>query len=99
MEKVNDLKLVENEELIDKLRHGQFTLRDMYEQFQNIMKMGPFNQIIVSNPYSKLLYGLTEIGLQVHVVQFHVKVGGSCCGTCTNSPRAFWRLDLSVRSL
>ena len=28
---------------------GQFTLRDMYEQFQNIMKMGPFNQIIVSN--------------------------------------------------
>ena len=27
---------------------GQFTLRDMYEQFQNIMKMGPFNQIIVS---------------------------------------------------
>ena len=26
---------------------GQFTLRDMYEQFQNIMKMGPFNQIMV----------------------------------------------------
>ena len=25
---------------------GQFTLRDMYEQFQNIMKMGPFNQIM-----------------------------------------------------
>ncbi len=47
MEKVNDLKLVENEELIDKLKHGQFTLRDMYEQFQNVMKMGPFNQIIV----------------------------------------------------
>ena len=30
------------------LTTGQFTLRDMYEQFQNIMKMGPFNQIIVS---------------------------------------------------
>lgn len=26
---------------------GMFTLRDMYEQFQNIMKMGPFNQIMV----------------------------------------------------
>ena len=26
---------------------GQFTLRDMYEQFQNIMKMGPFSQIMV----------------------------------------------------
>lgn len=30
------------------LTTGQFTLRDMYEQFQNVMKMGPFNQIIVS---------------------------------------------------
>ena len=67
MEKVSDLKLDENEELMDKLKHGgcnyikttptnflsftagQFTLRDMYEQFQNIMKMGPFNQIIVSS--------------------------------------------------
>lgn len=29
---------------------GQFTLRDMYEQFQNIMKMGPFSQILVSYP-------------------------------------------------
>ncbi len=57
MEKVNDLKLVENEELIDKLRHGQFTLRDMYEQFQNIMKMGPFNQIIVRPAYSHTTIG------------------------------------------
>ncbi|KAF3845623.1 hypothetical protein F7725_008786 [Dissostichus mawsoni] len=43
---VNELKLDDNEELIDKLKHGQFTLRDMYEQFQNIMKMGPFGQIM-----------------------------------------------------
>jgi len=28
---------------------GQFTLRDMYEQFQNIMKMGPFGQIMVNS--------------------------------------------------
>lgn len=46
MDKVTELKLDENEALIDKLKHGQFTLRDMYEQFQNIMKMGPFNQIM-----------------------------------------------------
>ena len=26
---------------------GVFSLRDMYEQFQNIMKMGPFGQIMV----------------------------------------------------
>ncbi len=36
-------------EAIHGLSSGQFTLRDMYEQFQNIMKMGPINQIIVSS--------------------------------------------------
>ena len=46
MDKVNELKLDENEELIDKLKQGLFTLRDMYEQFQNIMKMGPISQIL-----------------------------------------------------
>ena len=49
VEKVEQLKLDNNEELIEKLKHGQFTLRDMYEQFQNIMKMGPINQIMVKN--------------------------------------------------
>jgi signal recognition particle subunit SRP54 len=47
IEKVNELKLEDNEELLEKIKHGQFTLRDMYEQFQNIMKMGPFSQIMV----------------------------------------------------
>ncbi|XP_077551672.1 signal recognition particle subunit SRP54 [Haemaphysalis longicornis] len=46
IDKVNELKLDDNEELIEKLKHGEFTLRDMYEQFQNIMKMGPFSQIM-----------------------------------------------------
>ncbi len=32
VEKVEQLKLENNEELIEKLKHGQFTLRDMYEQ-------------------------------------------------------------------
>merc|ERR1719342_1007091 len=31
---------------MQKIKHGEFTLRDMYEQFQNIMKMGPFGQIM-----------------------------------------------------
>ena len=47
IDKVNQLKLDDNEELMEKWKHGQFTLRDMYEQFQNIMKMGPINQIMV----------------------------------------------------
>ncbi|XP_077291462.1 signal recognition particle 54k [Arctopsyche grandis] len=45
IDKVNELKLDDNE-LLEKIKHGQFTLRDMYEQFQNIMKMGPFSQIM-----------------------------------------------------
>lgn len=44
---VNDLKLEDNEALIKKLQHGHFTLRDMYEQFQNVRKMGPMSQIMV----------------------------------------------------
>ena len=28
-----------------RIKHGEFTLRDMYEQFQNIMKMGPIGQV------------------------------------------------------
>jgi len=46
IEKVNDLKIEENQQLLDKLKHGHFTLRDMYEQFQNVRKMGPMSQIM-----------------------------------------------------
>ncbi|CAO1298935.1 unnamed protein product [Diamesa serratosioi] len=46
IDKVNELNLDDNENLLEKLKHGQFTIRDMYEQFQNIMKMGPFSQIM-----------------------------------------------------
>lgn len=48
IDKVNELNLDDNEELLEKIKHGQFTLRDMYEQFQNVMKMGPFSQLMVS---------------------------------------------------
>ena len=30
----------------NRIKHGEFTLRDMYEQFQNIMKMGPIGQVM-----------------------------------------------------
>ena len=56
IDKVNELKLDENEELLDKLKHGQFTLRDMYEQFQNIMKMGPFSQIMVGATFITFVF-------------------------------------------
>lgn len=49
VEKVSELGLEENEELVKRLKQGQFTLRDMYEQFQTILNMGPFQQIMVSD--------------------------------------------------
>lgn len=62
IDKVSELKLEENEELIEKLKHGEFTLRDMYEQFTNIMKMGPFNQLLSMIPglSGDILKGSTE---------------------------------------
>ncbi|KAL3080859.1 hypothetical protein niasHT_031355 [Heterodera trifolii] len=50
VEKVTEMGLEDNEELIKRLKQGQFTLRDMYEQFQNILKMGPFGQIMSMIP-------------------------------------------------
>jgi hypothetical protein len=32
-------------EMMDKIARGQFTMRIMYEQFQNILKMGPMGQV------------------------------------------------------
>lgn len=46
VDRVNELELDDNPELIKKLEKGKFTLRDMYEQFQNITKLGPFGQIM-----------------------------------------------------
>lgn len=48
--KVEELGLDKNEELMKNIQKGHFTLRDMYEQFQNIMKMGPFSQIMSMIP-------------------------------------------------
>jgi len=47
MSKVEEIGMDQNnEKLMEKMKHGEFTLRDMYEQFTNVMKMGPFSQIM-----------------------------------------------------
>lgn len=38
------------EELLSKISKGEFTLRIMYEQFSNIMKMGPMSQVMSMIP-------------------------------------------------
>eukprot|EP00936_MAST-01D_sp_MAST-1D-sp1_P002166 g2166.t1 len=37
-------------ELVEKFTKGIFTLRDMYEQFQNVMKLGPLNKVMSMIP-------------------------------------------------
>lgn len=44
-------------ELLNRLSKGQFTIRDLYEQFQNIQKMGPMSQVLSMIP------GLANSGL------------------------------------
>uniref|UniRef100_A0AC34QAX1 Signal recognition particle subunit SRP54 n=1 Tax=Panagrolaimus sp. JU765 TaxID=591449 RepID=A0AC34QAX1_9BILA len=51
VKKVEQLGLDKNnEELLKKLKQGAFSLRDMYEQFQSLMKMGPIGQIMSMIP-------------------------------------------------
>ena len=43
MARVKDLNMDEDK-MMDDIKKGRFTLRNMYEQFQNIMKLGPISQ-------------------------------------------------------
>ena len=130
VDKVSELGLDDNEELVKKLQHGnalywnfmytfnvvvffifikcfhnfsssffclgQFTLRDMYEQFQNIMKMGPFNQIIGklnNNNYYYMHMYLLPISLLInllfvqHIQKLHCLcvIGGNKVKMCSSN--------------
>ena len=46
MDKIHEVVPMDQQpELLQKLSEGNFTLRIMYEQFQNILKMGPISQV------------------------------------------------------
>ena len=46
MDKIHEVVPTDQQpELLQKLSEGSFTLRLMYEQFQNILKMGPIGQV------------------------------------------------------
>jgi signal recognition particle subunit SRP54 len=47
IEKVSELGLEDNKELVQSLKQGRFCLRDFYFQFSQILSMGPFSQIMV----------------------------------------------------
>lgn len=46
----------QQEKMMERLQQGKFTMRDMYEQFQNILKMGPLNKVMEMIPgFSNLI--------------------------------------------
>lgn len=48
MDKIHEVVPMDQQpELLQKLSEGNFTLRIMYEQFQNILKMGPIGQVLI----------------------------------------------------
>ncbi|KAK9087603.1 hypothetical protein Syun_029997 [Stephania yunnanensis] len=51
MDKIHEVVPMDQQpELMQKLSEGHFTLRIMYEQFQNILKMGPMGQVLSMLP-------------------------------------------------
>lgn len=51
MDKIHEVVPMDQQpELLQKLSEGNFTLRIMYEQFQNILKMGPIGQVSLIFP-------------------------------------------------
>lgn len=55
MDKIHEVVPMDQQpELLQKLSEGNFTLRIMYEQFQNILKMGPISQVTAQTHLSCL---------------------------------------------
>lgn len=74
MDKIHEVVPMDQQpELLQKLSEGNFTLRIMYEQFQNILKMGPIGQVCQLLTY---LHGVL-IACSIFLV------GPSCCDYCS----------------
>ncbi|KPI86432.1 putative signal recognition particle [Leptomonas seymouri] len=50
MDTIQDANILENEELYKRLKDGQFTLRDLYEHLQNVLKVGSVGKIMEMLP-------------------------------------------------
>ncbi|GMF14362.1 unnamed protein product [Phytophthora lilii] len=60
MEEVKTSGMLDNqEEMVEKFQKGVFTLRDMYKQFQSVMKMGPLSKVMSMIP--GLPQGMSEM--------------------------------------
>ena len=46
MKSITDGSTTNQEEMMEKMSRGVFTLRDMYKQFQSVMKLGPLDRVM-----------------------------------------------------
>ncbi|GBE60471.1 signal recognition particle SRP54 [Babesia ovata] len=44
------VNLEDNKEMVGRITAGKFSIRDMYDQFQNLLKMGPLSQVMSMFP-------------------------------------------------
>lgn len=71
VEKVQELNLEGNKNLMKNLEQGVFTLRDMYEQFQNILNLGPISQVMGMMPgFTSDMFKGTEAESQARIKRF-----------------------------
>jgi len=69
LKKIKDVVPAEEQpQLVAKFSQGVFTLRDMYEQFQNVLKMGPINKVI------EMLPGMGNLLKQAPGVDSNMKI-------------------------
>lgn len=69
VESIKDaVNVEEQKEMMTRLQHGQFTLRDMYSQLESVMKMGPLGNIMSMIPGFSAAGGLPE-GMEKHGVE------------------------------
>jgi len=47
--------------MLERIQAGEFSLRDMYEQFQNILQMGPLNQVMEMVPGMSQLLNTSQM--------------------------------------
>lgn len=65
LQSIQDLGIEKNTDLMKQIEKGKFTIRDMYEQFQNVGKMGPLSQVMNMIPgMSGLMDNTTEAASQ-----------------------------------
>ena len=84
-------------------------MRDMYEQFQNIMKMGPFSQIMVSSLDNCLIvtpilcYGILQLYLLLMLlleVYIFLKCYQSPMSMCSNKKsEKYWSVQIVITFL